>query len=1767
MHSVIRILLCVIVLLAARLPAFSQNPVVSTTAATLVTDISAKLNGTVTQPIYSSQAIFEYGLTSTYGKSATASVPFSGTTRPVSLIVGGLLPNATYHFRLGAPSYNSAYIYGPDMIFTTGNPLTLPTTGAVSLVNIGTIQATVKCASVSAGASPATVTFEYGLTTSYGGTASYPSILATGTAATPTVTISSLSPGATYHYRCKATNDQGTAVSSDATFSTPQTETVATNAASGKTDHSVTLNGTAFPTGSAIPVSFEYGTTTSYGQSATPTPSSASGTNPIAFAANLTTLLPNTSYHYRAIATSGGYQMVGNDAVFTTGQPATPPTLGTPSVDLTTATSARVFVSNAFSGSSSASVSFEYGSIAAYTSQSYSTVVAAGSTSSSVSASLSGLVPGTTYHYRCKAYNDEGTTYTADAVFTTLAVPVLVTTSASGVTDSSASLSGTANPSEGNLRLYFEYGTTIAYGSSLYPTGSSLSGSSTSSLAGVVSSLLPNTTYHFRITGSDDSGTYYYGSDATFTTASSSPAPPSVTTGSSSSVRATSTYAAGNTISAGSADATFAIEYGLTTAYGMQTASSSLLTARSTSSQRSVQLVGLQSGTTYHYRAVCTSSVGAAYGSDATFTALPAPLVVTGAASGVTDLSASLAGSVNASGGSYSVSLDYGPTTAYGRVATTTPSSVSGTVAANFSTSPPGLLPGTIYHYRMRVTDGITTFYGGDATFSTLPAATLPSVTTAAASAVAVTTATLNAVNLKSGASSASVVFEYGLTTAYDNSIPYSTFSANRTLSSINAGVSGLSASTTYHYRVVVTNSQGTTAGTDMTFTTTALPLLAGAPATFVTSSSATLNAIANPNGALGNVSFELGTDTRYGQVLAPSDPLVAGSSRVFIGSNATQLLPSTTYHYRLRMEIAGSVFYGTDTVFATMPASGSAPTISYVSASPDATTASLSASIASGSSAADVFFEYGTTIAYGNTISYPGAVPAGASRSISASPFQLVPLTTYHYRVRASNAQGVRVSGDGLFTTMAKPTVICTGVSGVTDIRANVSGIANPAGRRDMSVSFHYRPEGQTYDSYAYPASSSISGSSDITLSATLSGLLPGTTYRCRLTGGNFSSESISFTTAGPGTQPSFNSQSSSSLSATSVQLNSSINPGGFATTVAWEYGLTSSYGSEAADSDVFQPGSSASASAVLTGLTPATTYHYRSRAIYPQGVMYASDAVFTTAPVLNTATTLPATQIQNSSATLNGSFLSTATSSVLSFQWGSDGTYGATVAATPATAVASTMSQSGSAPLSGLAPGQLYHYRIVSSAGDGDAYGDDMTFSTLPNANGPLVKTATATGSASGAATFRGTVNANGFPTTAVVEYGPTTEYGSVVTAQPAPLGSTGDLEVSVFVSGLSPNATYHYRVVATNAFANRYGEDATVRTVDPPSLLGTSVSARSTSAMLWPAFSFLSFVSGSGYYEYGLSKSYGMKSSGVTFYGGPVFIGDRYNLPPDSGWQLGDPLIPVTTYHYRLVMTGDWGVAYSADATFTTDHPEAVVSYKPVTNITSTSATLNVQVTENGGYDYLTFSYGQDYDYGNTIPADPWMTATLGTTPASATLTGLKPGTTYRVRLDAMRLNNSATFTYSAGDQTFTTLTQLENWRQQHFNSSANSGVGADLAAPNGDGIANLLKYALVLEPGTTSTFPTPVLQDGTGGKRLTMSFQRDPARSDVSIFVESTDNLTDPWVIVGSSLSVAPFAGPGLVSDTEVGSGLNQIVIRDTVNQSDATARFMRVRVQR
>jgi Subtilase family len=187
--------------------------------------------------------------------------------------------------------------------------------------------------------------------------------------------------------------------------------------------------------------------------------------------------------------------------------------------------------------------------------------------------------------------------------------------------------------------------------------------------------------------------------------------------------------------------------------------------------------------------------------------------------------------------------------------------------------------------------------------------------------------------------------------------------------------------------------------------------------ATTIEPSEAALNATVDPNGAeIVECTFEYGPTDSYGSTVPCSTLPGAGTSPVAISASTTGLAPSSVYHYRIAVSYPGGTSIGADETFTT---AGSRPTVSTEPASAiTQTSARLNAKVnPNGKEVSECEFEYGRSKSYGtNTPCTPSPGSGQTPVSVSASLTGLTEGSTYHFRVRATTANGTSYGDDQTF-------------------------------------------------------------------------------------------------------------------------------------------------------------------------------------------------------------------------------------------------------------------------------------------------------------------------------------------------------------------------------------------------------------------------------------------------------------------------------------------------------------------------------------------------------------------------------------------------------------------------------------------------------------------------------------------------------------------------------------------------------------------------------
>lgn len=688
-----------------------KEMLVTTGTASGINTNSANVSGRITDL---GDGASQYG--HCYGKTPGVTVFMSKTEKGIPLQVGEYTSNLA-NLDAGTKYYVKAYIsnafstaYGEEISFTTGAaslPVVTTTTPSAITQNTASTGGDV----TSDGGAPVTAkgvcysttavpTISGSKTSNGSGTGSFISDL-TG-----------LTPGATYYIRAYATNTTGTAYGNELVFTTLQEATVTTSAATSVTNNSATLNGVVNANNNSTVVTFDYGTSTSYGLSATAAQSPVTGSSVVNVSADISGLSMGITYHYRIKGVSAAGTVNGTDMTFVTQQLATVSTNAASSITGSSAVLNGIVNAN----NTSATVTFEYG-----TSTAYGTSITAfqspvtGNSPTAVNATLSGLAAATVYHFRVKAVNTNGTVTGDDYTFTTLIAPVATTLASTSVTTTSSTMNGSVNPNGNQTTVTFEYGTSASYGSEVTASQSPLSGSGAQAVSASLGGLLQGTLYYYRVKAVSVGGTAY-GSQLTFTTL----LPPTAVTGAASSLTGTSAVLNG-TVNANNLSTTVMFDYGSNTGYGNSVSAAQSPVSGATNSAVTYNLTGLAANSTYHYRVRATSSAGTTYGDDVPFNTLQFPAAAVTLATSVGFTTATMNGTVNANGYSTTVTFEYGLTIGYGGSSASSPGTVTGSAVTPVSSAVTGLVAGSTYHYRVKAVSAAGISYSGDMTFTLVP--------------------------------------------------------------------------------------------------------------------------------------------------------------------------------------------------------------------------------------------------------------------------------------------------------------------------------------------------------------------------------------------------------------------------------------------------------------------------------------------------------------------------------------------------------------------------------------------------------------------------------------------------------------------------------------------------------------------------------------------------------------------------------------------------------------------------------------------------------------------------------------------------------------------------------------------------------------------------------------------------------------------------------------------------------------------------------------
>jgi hypothetical protein len=288
-----------------------------------------------------------------------------------------------------------------------------------------------------------------------------------------------------------------------------------------------------------------------------------------------------------------------------------------------------------------------------------------------------------------------------------------------------------------------------------------------------------------------------------------------------------------------------------------------------------------------------------------------------------------------------------------------------------------------------------------------------------------------------------------------------------------------------------------------------------------------------------------------------------------------------------------------------------------------------------------------------------------------------------------------------------------------------------------------------------------------------------------------------------------------------------------------------------------------------------------------------------------------------------------------------------------------------------------------------------------------------------------------------------------------------------------------------------------------------------------------------------------------------GTPLRIGDYTNaLLSATSLGFNGQIDEVRIYNRALSITEIQELALAGPSHM---GPKIVLNQTAVSGTAGQPVEVGAVVTDDGLPGALTLQWQKASGPGSVVFSDP-VSGTTDATPSTAGSYGLRllasdgSITTFA--------DVAATFEPSAGG------TGIANWRQLHFGTTENTGDAADDANPMGDGLRNLLKYALGLNPNVdyrgSGLMPKGQLEEVGGQEYLTYTFTRNTAVSDVTLSVEVVNDLTSvTWGQIDPLISLNQVE----VLENTPSAGIQTITVKDTQPVGSSTKRFMRLKVTR
>lgn len=416
----------------------------------------------------------------------------------------------------------------------------------------------------------------------------------------------------------------------------------------------------------------------------------------------------------------------------------------------------------------------------------------------------------------------------------------------------------------------------------------------------------------------------------------------------------------------------------------------------------------------------------------------------------------------------------------------------NGSGKGTFNSPVAGLIPGTTYYLCAYATNSAGTAYGAVVTFKTL--ATVPTVSTSQVSDIKALTATCGG-NITTDGGAAVTAKGVCWSTTENPTISDSKTADGTGNGAFVSSVTGLTAGTKYYVRAYATNEKGTSYGTQVSFTTLNVPVVAATTAaTAITATTAQSGGEVTADGGATISARGICWSTNENPTIT-DNKTSDGTGLGLFNSSISGLTAGTKYYVRAYATNEVGTSYGTQVSFTTL----NSPVVSTNAITEITVNSAKSGGVISSDGGSEITAKGVCWSTSENpTINDNKSLDGTGSGQFNSAITGLVAGTKYYVRAYATNAIGTSYGAQLTFTTPDSPVLTTVAVSEITTTTVKSGGTITTDGGAAITA------KGVCWSTSPQPVianneNKTNDGTGSTSFTSSITALLPATTYYLR--------------------------------------------------------------------------------------------------------------------------------------------------------------------------------------------------------------------------------------------------------------------------------------------------------------------------------------------------------------------------------------------------------------------------------------------------------------------------------------------------------------------------------------------------------------------------------------------------------------------------------------------------------------------------------------------